>query len=273
MILRPLVAAAEDHVLAADEPVPAWSAVAMRQKCQANGYWLISQSDHAKLSGELAANFVSESFPAVDALMARIIAVHDTGWTMFPEEANPTEPPLLTAEGKPLAFIEFTPQQAQQAWTASIEHAENLSPAGGIVVSRHFCDLGKFRLENGNHLAEDDRQSIVAFTEREHRRQQRLLAHCTYSAPQLDSWLAVLKFCDLLSLYLCSGAAEEVQFPVSLAGRLVRISRAPDGNLYRLDPSPFQAGPSPQTISLSVTARYYPAEDEPKLTTLVFLLR
>jgi hypothetical protein len=274
MVLRPLapapVAACEQSSASI---TTAWSVVAERQECSAAGYWLISQPDHANLSGDLAANFVSSAFPRVDPLVARAIGVHDSGWALFPHESNPSEPPLLSQEGKPLAFVEFQPTDFVRAWTASIDRAEGVCPAGGAIVSRHFFELGTYRLAGyGGWLGEDDRQLITSFLEREKERQQRLVEISSGTIEELNAWLAVLQFCDLLSLYLCSGARQEAEFPQQLTDRPVRVSRPRGEDFYRLDPSPFQPADGNRAVSLGVTARYYPNEGPPKLTTLAFLL-
>jgi hypothetical protein len=274
MVLRPLAAKAERSAASAQEkPAPVWFLVAERQKCRADRYWLISQPDHAKLSGELAANFASRSFPGISPAMARAIAMHDAGWGIFPQESSSAASPRLAAEGKPLAFVECGPRDFVRAWTASIGQAADVSPAGGIIVSRHFCALGSFRLRNNGGLSEDERQLIAAFTRGECERQQRLLAACSCSASELDAWLEVLQFCDLLSLYLCSGVQQAAEFPQRLTDRPVQIRYDADQALYQLDPSPFQSDGKRRTISLAVPARSYPAADgKIEVTTLNFNL-
>jgi hypothetical protein len=246
--------------------------VAERQKCRADQYWLISQPDHAHLSGELAANFVSERFPRITALAARAIAVHDAGWAIFPEESSPAAPPSLAGDGRPLAFVEAAPAAFLRAWAGSIGQAEDVCPDGGIVVSRHFCALGNFRLRSGSGLSQDDRQLIGDFLERERQRQQRLIARCSCTAQELDSLLEVLQFCDLLSLYLCSGVPCAAEFSQPIADRPVQIFPSPGEELYRLEPSPFQSDGSSRTLALGVTAHHYPPDSGTKLTTLKFRL-
>lgn len=267
MVLRPLDV--PEGSLPA--PMPAWAAVAERQKRAANSYWLISQPDHAGLSGDLASNFISPLFPRIEPLVARAIGVHDAGWSMFESEAVPSEPPLLNGEGKPLAFIEFSADQFLRAWTGSIERAEAVCAAGGTIVSHHFCELGQFRLKSGIGPAEGE--LIRQFIARERARQERLLPACRYSGEELQGLLEVLQFCDLLSLYLCSGAQAEVEFPQRVTSVPVLLSRTRGEDFYRLDPSPFQPGDGPvRTLSLGVRARYYPSNGAPKLTTLGFLI-
>jgi hypothetical protein len=225
------------------------------------------------LSGELAANFASPSFPSVSSAMACAIGMHDAGWGMFSSESSLTAPPLLEGEGKPLAFVECRPPEFVRAWTASIAQAEAVSLAGGIIVSRHFCALGNFRLRNSSGLSEDDRQLIAAFTRDEGARQQRLLAACTDSAAELDRWLEVLQFCDLLSLYLCSGAHRAAEFPQKMTDRPVQIHYAPGEALFRLEPSPFQSADRQRLVSVAVRARAYPfANGNSETTILTFNL-
>ncbi len=267
MVLRPI------DVCEAPQPAPptpgsAWAAVAARQKQHSSAYWLISQPDHANLSGDLAANFVSPEFPHIDEPIARAIAVHDAGWAIFESEANPGERPVLNGDGKPLAFVDFPPAQFLRAWNASIDRAESMCPAGGIIASRHFCALGEFRLQNG--VSDENARLITAFLGREAARQQRLRPACTYDDTELQRLLAVLQFCDLLSLYLCSGAQQPAEFPQKLTSRPVRIVRHQD--FYRLDPSPFQPGGRERIVSLGVSARRYPPDGDTPATTLAFLL-
>ena len=189
---------------------------------------------------------------------------------MFPQESNPSTPPRLCPNGKPLAFVEFGPREFLQAWSASIDHAAGVCAAGGIIVSRHFCELGSFRLENSGDLDTDDRHLIETFLHREQERRQGLLAACSSTAAELDGLLEVLKFCDLLSLYLCSGALSEAEFPQKLTDRPVRISHSTEEDLYRLNPSPFQKNGEVRPVSMSVSARSFPGEARP--TTLRFVL-
>ena len=122
MVLHPLdvPSAAVPPKTETTVPLPAWVPVAERQKRRASAYWLISQPDHAKLSGDLAASFVSPRFPRVDPLLARAIGVHDSGWIIFEPEAVAGRQPRLNPDGNPLSFIEFQANEFLRAWTASI---------------------------------------------------------------------------------------------------------------------------------------------------------
>lgn len=251
--------------------LPVWMAVAQRQKQCAESWWLVSQPDHAQLSGDLAANFISSHFPKIDPLIAKAVAAHDAGWAMFPAEASPRPQPMMAEDGKPRSFIEFPPQEFLQAWQGSIQRAETICAAGGVMVSRHFCALGEVRLKQNMDDA-SGRQLVLDFLASEAERQRRLSAEAGLPAEQADALLSVLQFCDVLSLYLCSGASEEVEFPQRFGEEKVRLERSKD--IYVLTPSPFQAESGPlRTVSLRVTARKYPSEGHPVIRALPFLLQ
>jgi len=274
MVLRPIdEAAGVRHEPPAGATVfkPAWSAVERTQRASAAAWWLISQPDHAALSGSLAAGFVSPDFPAVDPPLARAIEVHDSGWAEFACETEGGAP-RLDGRGKPVSFIEIAPPDFLRAWSASIERAGQVCPAGGYIVSRHFCGLGRGRLE-ARIDGPADAARLQSFLDREAARQQRLAGESARPPAELDPLLAVLQFCDLLSLFLCCGACEPVEFPQCLAGRRVRL--LPRDGAFALEPSPFRRDGSPQTggLSLGVRARRYtPSASAASSTTLAFLL-
>jgi hypothetical protein len=88
-------------------------------------------------------------------------------------------------------------------------------------------------------------------------RQERLSAAASVPPRDLERLLLVLQFCDLLSLYLCCGSNEAVEFPQEFAAGRVRLS--PRDGAFFLQPSPFRArGKSSVGVSIAVQARRYP---------------
>ena len=233
--------------------VPAWNAIEWQQTAAARGWWLIPQAAHAALSGEIAAHFSAQGCPKGDAQIVRAIAKHDAGWELF--EADPKKPPCVHPDGRPVSFFEVRPQIFLQAWTASIDRVEEESAMGAYVVSQHFCWLGEYRL---NRVADppDVRLQIDEFITRERQRQSTLYASA--GTPDWNSILPLLQFCDLFSLYLCSGARQPVEFPQELAAGRVR-ARFEDGK-YVLSPTPF-AGPWSATLTASLHRRDSAASD------------
>lgn len=267
MILRPN----QSEQVASASAAPVWPVIAARQRQSADSYWLISQPDHARLAGELAAHFCSPRFTEVTAGVAQAIGAHDEGWAMYPAEASISATPELSAEGRPVSFIEFAPPQFLSAWTRSIEAATQVCAAGGVIVSRHFCGLGEFRLKQGA-LPVGELTMIEIFLARERQRQEQLSTASGCGEPQLAAWLEVLQFCDLLSLYLCCGCRQAVEFPNQLTSAAVHALPMADENAYRLCPSPFQNETVERAVTLTVATRRFPATGEAALDKLEFRL-
>jgi hypothetical protein len=269
MILYPLSPAPS----APSEIVPAWSAVAARQKRPAHAWWLIAQPDHAALAGELAAQFETPEFPRLEDDVVRAIALHDAGWAPYDGGGvagggkGDAPQPRRDPKGRPLSFLQAPVPMFVEAWNASIECAEEEAGAiGGLMVSGHFRRLAEHRLNSVEDSAEDTAR-IREFAENETRQDTARLCRQSRSQCEVEHLVDLLQFCDLLSLYLCCGSHVSVQFPLAISSRSIVLRRA--GELYVLDPSPFR-----QAISLSVPARRDPAcPSGPDICMLPVLIR
>ncbi len=272
MVLRPIASAETPHTesLLGEDPgsrehscIPVWDAISPTQKISAPEYWLITQPDHAALSGAIAAAFGPPLLPHLSSEVVQGIAVHDDGWATF--DAEP-----CVANGKPLSFLDFGPCDFLRAWCGSIQGAEKIAPITGAMVSGHFSRLARKRLEWGID-GEGDHKLLLDFLDDERARQQRLLGG--YSQQEFEFLTDVLQFCDVLSLYLCCGAAQHVDFPQRFGERPICLrreaARRPDqAAVCRFQPSPFTAG----GVNLAVSARRFPASRQPGPATLPFLL-
>jgi hypothetical protein len=223
----------------------------------------VTQADHAALAGAIAGVMGPPLLPKLDAEVVRGIAVHDNGWA-------PIDAQTPAVNGRPLSFLEIAPRDFIRAWEASIQPAEEIAPIAGAIVSRHFWRLACVRLESSIDGAEDC-GILAAFLGREQERQKRLLG--SRSREEFEFLTDVLQFCDVLSLYLCCGATEDVEFPQKFGPEPIRLwresARHPDQTaVCRFDPSPFVAGGA----DLAVSARRSPANREPRTATLSFLL-
>ena len=243
--------------------MPVWDAIYPTQRISAPDYWLITQPDHAELSGAIAAALGPPLVPRLRPEVVEGIARHDDGWTAFDSKISPTK-------GRPLSFIDFLPKDFLRAWTGSIESAERIAPIAGAIVSCHFSRLGRGRLES--RIDDPENCSLLAtFLHCQQQRQQRLLGG--HSREEFEFLTDVLQFCDVLSLYLCCGAAEDVTFPQRFGPKSLRLwreaARTPDqAAVCHFDPSPFAQG----GVDLAVSARRYPAERQPSAVTIPFLL-
>ena len=275
MVLYPVSDASHSAAASASrrsEFIPAFDAIEKRQQQPAQEWWLIAQPDHAALAGDLASRFATALIPELDPVVVRAIALHDSGWARLDGGERGTgrdlevslRDPKLDSTGRPLSFLEMPPGEFLRAWADSIQTAETVGPAGGVIVSRHFCRLAQSRLHSCRDTRED-MERLRSFFQYEEGRQQRLLPLDSRTSPELDLLTDVLQFCDLLSLYLCCGASENVQFPQQFHGQVIRLER--EGGLARLQPQLFSSG-----CSLGVTARGYPCDGAMEVVTLPFLI-
>jgi Protein of unknown function (DUF3891) len=269
MILHPLGSVPSPS----SETIPAWNAVAASQKQDASAWWLVAQPDHAALAGELAAQFDTTQFPPVEEEIVRAIALHDAGWAKYDGgefagggKGNAPQPPH-DHNGRPLSFLQAPVMMFVEAWIASIQCAEEKAGAiGGLMVSGHFRRLAEHRL-NSVEDSPEDAARIHEFVENEAREDAARLSRQSRSGYEVEHLVDLLQFCDLLSLYLCCGSLDNIQFPQAIGARSIVLRR--DGELCRLEPSPFRV-----EISLGVPARHEPVpHSEPNTSVLPMLLR
>lgn len=253
MILRPL----EPPPVASQDFLPAWSVVERLQRQSYDGCWVITQPSHAALAGDFAAKMTGADLPAnlpqklpkMDAAIIRAIALHDAGWGV--PDAQAIMQSRSVRQGCPKSFIQCSTTEFLAAWEKSIEVAGSTGPAGGYMVSRHFARIAE---QNVAHVPQADQQRVSNFLKSESARQKQLSAKQEHSIEQLDLLTDVLQFCDLLSLYVCSGAQENAEFP-EYFGVKVRLTMAQDG--YRLDPPLIERG-----AKFKVAALRHPATKE-----------
>ena len=253
--------------------VPAWDAVGRAQRPASDGYLLVHQPDHAHLAGELAQHLVIPEGPTLSEEIVRGIWAHDEGWAEFDSGHRKLEATaarysthaVATDEGgKPLSFFDIKPGDALQAWRGSIESAETIAPIAGFIVSGHFHRLATFGLDT-KHYSGDDAELIQTFLAEEERRHERLLKRQSRTAEEVSYWTDVLRFCDLLSLVLCCGAQDEVEFPEPLGPQRHTIRLKPHDGAREFSPRIFD-----RETEFVVTAYQFP---EMTSTNLRFTVR
>jgi hypothetical protein len=271
MVLYPLNSAPPET--SPPSTTSAWEAVARKQKEAATAWWLVAQPDHAALAGDLAASIQSADFPELDAEVVQAITLHDAGWAAFDggdargaggAPLAQARTPHLTHSGRPLSFLDMALGDFLRAWTASIERAVEVAPVGGIMVSEHFSRLAAMRLSM-NLDREEDAAKMREFVRGEVERRKTLAKDDPHRESGRSVLVDVLQFCDLLSLYLCCGSKDSVEFPQRFNGRTIRLWRV--GEMGQTEPALFGRG-----LSLGVRARRYPSSGETPSITIPFLL-
>ncbi|MDZ4656936.1 MAG: DUF3891 family protein [Bythopirellula sp.] len=113
---------------------------------------LISQLEHARLSGELAERCISQfgepksSLDPVRRELLQAISHHDDGWWEW--ETKPRLDPEL---GRPLSFLELSLGEKLEIWERSIQAARAIGPLAAWIVAGHFSPL---LVTVGHHAAE-----------------------------------------------------------------------------------------------------------------------
>ena len=183
----------------------------------------MTQPDHARISGELAAAFDPRKVPNVNEAIVRAISMHDIGWMPYEGDVNTPRPPKQLESGVPLSFANAEPELFLPAWTGSIQAAQSTGPLGGLLVSAHFARLTHPYLASGRGTPEQ-RTQVEQFLYREAERVDRLLPQAGLPLEEVEALIAVLQFCDLASLYLCANPAAPVELPQVLNGGRVHLS-------------------------------------------------
>jgi hypothetical protein len=224
------------------QTMSAFEAIAAVQKNDLLPCWFVTQPDHAHLSGTIAAGFDRRRFPELTADVVEAIGLHDEGWEIF-DGSDPEPRPQAFRDGRAIPFIAIPPDQFLRAWGCSIGKAERVSGLAGLVVSRHFQSLGRFglaRFEAQPAECSKVRQFLCAEQERE----RRLLSECNAGSELVERLVAMLQFCDLLSLHLCSNAPQPVEFPQDFGRGRIALRR--EESCTVLSPTPLA---SPMRLS------------------------
>lgn len=104
----------------------------LQLSADARGWLLVSQVQHARISGDLVAHWREKFTPDVVAAISH----HDDGWSTWEEE-----PRLDAKTGAPVSFLEMRLGESLVIWDHSIAAARQFGPLGGYLVAGHFYNL------------------------------------------------------------------------------------------------------------------------------------
>ncbi|MFL6416904.1 MAG: DUF3891 family protein [Bryobacteraceae bacterium] len=161
-------------------------------------YAIVFQAEHSRLAGALASGLRDEVFGELPPEVIQAIGEHDYGW-----QASDQSQINSRSAQEPRPFPKLSTEETVPSWNESIGHAHQIGQLQYVMVSRHFTLLG---------AADPERADFAAG---ENRRRAEVEHSLAYSADDLNRWTAAIGFCDLLSLYLCSGSQAPVEFPLA----------------------------------------------------------
>jgi hypothetical protein len=213
---------------------------------------LISQSDHARLSGIFAAHWGNAKFarPTPTEPVVRAAAFHDCGWYEYDtgplyDEKAADAPTFLRV---PFEEVQVQAHENGIAWLTGID------PYAGLMMSRHRTGLLRGRYETVTHPSPPPQRTLgeaaAAFLARKEIEQAAAMAKV--DADMFGTNFHLLQVWDMLSLYLCMTEPKPEWIepvPVGYAGaERVRLTLTPqDAATIAIDPYPF-ATPS-MTVS------------------------
>ena len=166
---------------------------------------LISQNDHALVSGMLAAHWGNARFdrPRPYDSVVRAAAFHDRGWIDY--EAKPT----IDAAGRPPNYREVPLDERQMRafmWTG--DWLGGIDPYSGLLAAKHRTGLWQNRYEAIKVPSLVNRGAmkpeIADFIARSEARQHDVEAGL--DAAEVKTNYRLLQIWDMISLYLCSTA-------------------------------------------------------------------
>jgi len=202
---------------------------------------LVTQVDHAVISGQLAEAWGASTVPALAPRDSVVLAarLHDVGWRHW--ESNPR---VNTDTGRPTNFLDVHIDEHLRLYRLGIEEVEALDPYAGMLVSMHAAGIytGRYSTQPALKLTRaPDVQSLVdAFVSEQEARYEALRDGLGVDEDELWRNYLLLQVFDRLSLRLCQGdpagpGPMEIVLPPDAA---LQIALADDG-METVAPWPF----------------------------------
>lgn len=230
----------------------------MLRREEGGQYVLLTQVDHARLAGEIAAAWGNRAVEALSHpdVMLPAITHHDDGWSQWEQHAE-----VDPETGKPRDFREMPMAVATEIWTRSIDVCGNIAPLSGMFVSRHFCYLGEWAAEKRQDEPEEV-SDIKLFLQEQTARQLTWRESSELDSNSFDeiceTGYRYVQMFDAISLWLCLNETDTFECETPSAVKVVWQREADD--VIRADPFPFDDGSSEHRLSIaarSIPARRY----------------
>lgn len=206
---------------------------------------MITQNDHAQLSGLFAAHWGNDTFekPRPYGSLVRAAMFHDRGWIRYE-----TGPQLNPETGKTPNYREVPSDQTQlEAFEWAGDWLSAIDPYAGLMIAKHRSGLWQGRYGAITHPAPIQRGTLApdiqAFIARSEAKQK--IAAEKLDAREIAVNYNLLQVWDMMSLYICSTEVlkpDRIEpVPVAYSGAAgVPMKLTPlQSNAIALDPYPF----------------------------------
>lgn len=206
-----------------------------------NGGWiLITQHDHAVLSGQIMLHWGNDKFvkpePYDEVLFA--IKEHDSGWKDWD-----SSPKINTENGFPANFTEMSPHDQAVIWSKCYRSNSSDHPYASALTALHFS---KFNSSNLKKDPENEQLKLLQLDMRGFISEVLGFNISNGSTNRIPDDIRVnlkmLQIGDILSLTLCHGwrSIEITETPMDYSGTQTTLKmESEDGLNYRISPYPF----------------------------------
>lgn len=222
----------------------------MIRRDEKDGWILISQHDHAELSGEIMKYWGNKEFDGLDREVLFAIGEHDNGWKEWD-----SSPKVNSVSRYPMNFLEMSSSDQSEIWRRCFKRHSANHPYASALIALHFGKLNEKSLNknSNNGMARALQIEISDFVSD--------MLKINISNSDLNSLpkdvqvnLRLVQVADIISLTLCHGwlsiGIEDV--PVSYNGSTAILNlKSIDGSNYVMAPYPF----SQPLINLQVEGR------------------
>ena len=218
-----------------------------------NGGWiLITQHDHAILSGQVMTSWGNGKFAKPDPLDEVLFAVkeHDSGWKEW--DSNPK---INIESGLPANFTEMSPHDQSVIWSKCYRSHSSIHSYASAIIALHFSKFNRSNLKKDPNneqlkLLQIDMKDFIS---------KELNFNISNSNSdiipnEIKVNLKMLQIGDIISLTLCHGwrSIEITETPLDYNGSETTLKiESEDGLNYTISPYPF----SEPLLELSISGK------------------
>lgn len=206
-----------------------------------NGGWiLITQHDHALLSGQVMSHWGNNSFVKPDPYDEVLFAIkeHDSGWKEWD-----SSPKINTDNGFPANFTEMSPHDQSVIWSKCYRSHSIHHPYASAITALHFS---KFNRSNLKKDPDNEQLKLLQIDMRDFISKE-LKFNISNGKPEIIPEeikvnLKLLQIGDIISLTLCHGwrSIEITEAPIDYSGTQTTLKmQSEDGLNYTISPYPF----------------------------------
>jgi uncharacterized protein DUF3891 len=236
--------------------------VIMIRRDEKDGWFLINQHDHARLSADIMRHWGNKEFAGLDSEVLFAIGEHDNGWKKWD-----SSPKVNSASQYPMNFLEISSSDQSEIWRRCFRRHSVKHPYASALIALHFGKLNEKSLNknSNNGIARALQAEIKDFVSNMLR--INILNLDPDSLPKdVQMNLRLVQIADIISLALCHGwlSIGIVDVPLGYNGSATALNlESIDGNNYGICPYSF----SKPFIELQVEGRRldrkkFPGDDE-----------